>query len=153
MSTLKAFGFAPRRKGEKVSASSKAIDFKPSIAFIQPVDYITPKRVSKKSIEHYFQQKEEEPPVIIRKKLPLLNVWNQVEQDSVIDEFKETYSNKRRRIREEDSYVKRQRTLAQDLSNAIRYLNIHTHNTNVRCKMNREKSNMLISNMTQDFLY
>ncbi|KAI8047611.1 hypothetical protein BDF21DRAFT_434041 [Thamnidium elegans] len=156
MTTLGAFGFTPKRKGGKLAVSSKVIGTEPLAAFIQPTDIIQ----SKKTIKNYFQPKkqekeEKEVPIVIRKKISLLNIWHQVEQDSIIDAFKETFSNKRRRISsEKNDYVKRQRTLEQDLSYAIRYLNIrnNNHNSNVRYKMNRQQSNRFISNMTQEFL-
>lgn len=161
MATLSAFGFTPKRKGGKLAISSKIVGKEPSVAFIQPTDVIQ----SKKTLENYFQPKkleeeeEKELPIVLRKKICLLNVWHQVEQDSIIDEFKETFSIKRsikrRRIRDGNDYVKRQKTLEQDLSYAIRYLNIQqncNNNTNVRYKMNRQQSNMFISNMTQEFL-
>lgn len=157
MATLGAFGFVPKRKGGKLAVSSKIIGKEPSVAFIQPTDVIQ----SKKTLENYFQPKKQEEegkelPIVLRKKVCLLSIWHQVEQDSIIDEFKETFSIKRRRIRDGNDYVKRQKTLEQDLSYAIRYLNIQqncNNNTNVRYKMNRQQSNMFISNMTQEFLH
>lgn len=145
MTTLNAFGFTTKRRGGSHSIPSKAMPLDNSIAFMKPIDLPKRKIVPKKTITQYFSTIEE-PVCVIRKKLPLMDMLEQIQLEYALDEDVEP----RFRNHEEDNYtLKRQKTM-DGLSYAMhQYLNIRQ--IQLRHKMTVEESNIFTIRMTQEF--
>lgn len=146
MSTLNAFGFTTKRRGDSYDLPSKFMLSDNSVAFMQPIDLPKRKIIPKKTITQYFSVIEE-PVCVIRKKVPMLDMLDQIRLEYTLDEDVEPQS----RNHEEDNYtIKRQKTM-DGLSYAMhRYLNITQ--TKLRHKMTAEESNMFTIRMMQEFL-
>lgn len=147
MSTLNAFGFTTKRRGRGYESHSKAIQSANTVAFIQPIDLPKRKIIPKKTIREHFSVVEEEPKCVIRKKVPMMDILDQIQIEYTLDNDMEVQL----RHHEEDSYtMKRQKTM-DGLSYAMhRYLNIE--HTQLRHKMTAEESDMFTIRMMQEFL-